>query len=172
MINKCIGEMVLGPQAIQEGVEAVASQLNEQFTDAVLIVVVPGGIFFAADLARLLKFEVSIDYISCPHEPGKRSNESEIVYHRNIDVEGKDVIVVDDAIESGGTMKRLVHYLSTNYRPRSLSTATLLVKPGRVEIPVRQHFGYEMPNDDLLVGYGLPWENRFRNLPYVSKLVG
>jgi hypoxanthine phosphoribosyltransferase len=98
-------------------------------------------------------------------------NQSEIVYHQNIEIEGKDVIVIDDAIESGGTMKRLVEYLSANYQPKSLSIATLFVKPGRVDIPFPQLYAYEMENDDLLVGYGLPWNDKLRNIPYVSKLV-
>jgi len=68
-------------------------------------------------------------------------------------------------------MKRLIKYLSDNYSVKSLSIATLLVKPGRVNIPVHQYFAYEMPNDDLLVGYGLPWQDELRNVPYVSKLV-
>ena len=85
--------------------------------------------------------------------------------------DGKDVIMVDDAIESGGTMKRLVEYIYNNCKVNSLSVATLFVKPGRVHIPVPHYFAYEMANDDLLVGYGLPWQDKLRNMPFVSKLV-
>ncbi|WP_259365704.1 phosphoribosyltransferase [Colwellia sp. MB02u-6] len=112
-----------------------------------------------------------MDYISCPHTPGDSNNSSEIVYHQNIGIEGKDVIVIDDAIESGGTMKRLIKYLADNYEIKSLSIATLFVKPSRVDIPIHQYFAFEMPNDDSLVGYGLPWQDKLRNVPYVSKLV-
>lgn len=171
MKSKHIGELVLSRKQIQEGVRIVADKLNMQFQDAVIITVVPGGILFTADLVRGLTFDISMDYISCPHTPGDRQNNSEIVYHQNIDIKGKDVIVIDDAIESGGTMKRLIECLSSTYQVRSLSIATLLVKPSRVNIPVPQYFAYEMPNDDLLVGYGLPWQDKLRNAPYVSKLV-
>ena len=68
-------------------------------------------------------------------------------------------------------MKRLIQYLSDNHGLKSLSIATLFVKPSRVNIPVPQYFAYEMSNDDLLVGYGLPWQDKLRNIPYVSKLV-
>lgn len=61
--------------------------------------------------------------------------------------------------------------ISDNYHVNSLSIATLFVKPSRVDIAVPQYFAYEMKNDDLLVGYGLPWQNKLRNVPYVSKLV-
>ncbi|EKP0309973.1 hypothetical protein JGK42_003917, partial [Aeromonas veronii] len=93
------------------------------------------------------------------------------VFHENIQLVGKDVIMVDDAIESGGTMKRLVAYIQDNYKVKSLSIATLFVKPSRVDIAVPQYYAYEMTNDDMLVGYGLPWHDKLRNVPYVSKLV-
>lgn len=171
MRNRHVGELVLSEAQIQAGTKAVAELINQQFKEVVVISVVPGGILFTADLVRQLTIDVSMDTISCPHTPGDRNNQSEIVYHQNIEIEGKDVIVINDAIESGGTMKRLVEYLSTNYQPNSLSIATLFVKPGRVDIPFPQLYAYEMKNDDLLVGYGLPWNDKLRNVPYISKLV-
>ena len=165
-----IGDLVLSEQQIQDGVATVANILNSKFSSAVIISVVPGGILFTADLVRKLTFDVSMDYISCPHTPGDSNNSSKIVYHNNIDTTDRDVIVIDDAIESGGTMKRLVEYLSDNYAMKSISIATLFVKPARVSIPYTQYYAYEMLNDDLLVGYGLSWADKLRNIPYVSKL--
>ncbi|MDW6003993.1 phosphoribosyltransferase [Vibrio mangrovi] len=170
MNNKHIGELVLDEIFIQKGVEIVAQQLNDHFTDAVVITVVPGGILFTADVVRKLNFDICMDYISCPHTPGERNNQSTIVFHNNIGIHGKDVILIDDAIESGGTMKRLVEHLTQTYSLKSLSVATLFVKPGRVNIPVKQFYAYEMENDDLLIGYGLPWQNKYRNIPFISKL--
>ena len=161
------GKIILNESAIAEGVNLVADRLNSDFSDAVIITVTPGGIFFTADLTRKLKFDVEMDYISCPHTPGERNNASEIVFHNNIGIEGRNVIVIDDAIESGGTMKRL----NENYNPQSVSVAVLFVKPGRISIPARCYYAYEMENDDLLIGYGMPWENKFRNLPCVSQLI-
>ena len=171
MNSSNIGELILSERQIQDGVEIVADKLNDQFSDAVVISVVPGGILFTADLVRKLKFNLKMDYISCPHTPGDSNNTSTIVFHENISLYGKDVIMIDDAIESGGTMKRLITHILDNYQVNSLSIATLLVKPSRVDIPVSQFYAYEMANDDLLVGYGLPWEDRLRNVPFVSKLV-
>lgn len=173
MNAKHIGELVLSQEQIAAGAENVAAQLNDQFAgdEVVIISVVPGGILFTADLVRKLTFDLCMDYISCPHTPGDRNNTSSIVYHQNIDVTGKHVILIDDAIESGGTMKRVVEYMMTCFSARSVSIATLFVKPGRVDIPVKQYFAYEMENDELLVGYGLPWQDKYRNIPFVSKLV-
>jgi hypoxanthine phosphoribosyltransferase len=166
-----IGTLVLSEQQIQAGVNRVALQLNSTFSQAVVISVVPGGILFTADLVRALRFSVKMDYISCPHTPGDRSNQSPIVFHQNIALKGQNVILIDDAIESGGTMKRLVEHILANYDVATLSIATLFVKPSRVDIPVTQYFAYEMENDDMLVGYGLPWKDSLRNVPYISTLV-
>lgn len=164
-----IGEIVLSTEQIREGISRVAERLNGEFDSAVVITVVPGGILVTADLVRALTFAIEMDTISCPHTPGERNNTSPIVYQQNTPITGRDVIVVDDAIESGGTMKKLIAHLRT-FGPASLSVATLFVKPGRVDIPVPQYYGYEMASDDTLVGFGLPWENRMRNLPYVARL--
>lgn len=169
MRNPIFGEVVLNAQDIALGVEVIAKRLNERFKEAVVVTVVPGGMLFTADLVRRLDFDIAMDYISCPHTPGERHNDSPIVFHDNIGILGRDVILVDDAIESGGTMKRLVEHLQA-FSPKSLSIATLFVKPGRVAIPAEQCYAYEMATDELLVGYGLPWEHKYRNIPHISKL--
>ena len=168
-MNHVIGEIALSTDQVRAGIGRVAAGINRDFSSAVVLTVVPGGILATADLVRQLTFNIEMDYISCPHTPGNRNNTSPIVYHQNIPIAGRDVIIVDDAIESGGTMKRLVDHLEA-YEPASLSVATLFVKPGRVDIPVRQYYGYEMDSDELLVGFGLPWQDRLRNLPYVARL--
>lgn len=172
-MNKHIGKTVFNSDQIKAGVSNVADQLNKKFShdDVVIITVVPGGILFTADLVRQLNFDVSMDYISCPHTPGEKNNVSAIIYHQNINITNRHVVLVDDAIESGGTMKRIVEFLAQNYSVKSISVATLFVKPGRVNIPVDQYFAYEMENDDLLVGYGLPWNDKYRNMPFISKLI-
>lgn len=169
MKNPIFGEVVLNAQDIELGIEVIAKRLNERFKEAVVITVVPGGMLFTADLVRRLDFDLAMDYLSCPHTPGERHNDSSIVFHDNIGIQGRDVILMDDAIESGGTMKRLVEYLQA-FSPNSLCIATLFVKPGRVDIPAEQFYAYEMATDELLIGYGLPWEHKFRNIPYISKL--
>lgn len=170
-VDKGIGPTVLGTDQIGEGIRRVAQRINADFSSAVVITVVPGGILMTADLVRQLTFDIEMDWISCPHTPGERSNACPIVYHQNIPVAGREVIVIDDALESGGTMRRLVAHLET-FGPASVSVATLFVKPGRVAIPVRQYYGFEMDSDEMLVGFGLPWQNRLRNLPFVARLDG
>jgi len=171
--NQYIGKQILSEIQIQSGVSQVAQQLNKKFEDksAIIITVVPGGILFTADLVRKLDFPIAMETISCPHTPGERHNRSDIVFHCNMDIIGQHIIIIDDAIESGGTMKRLAAYINDNFAIKSLTIATLFVKPNRIVIPFEQHFAYEMKNDDLLVGYGLPWNHQLRNIPYISTLI-
>lgn len=173
MENKHIGDLIFSSEQVNSGVRIVANKLNKEFVDeeVVIISVVPGGILFTADLVRGLKFDINMDYISCPHIPGDSNNSSPIIYHQNMTIKDKHVILVDDAIESGGTMKRVADFIGTEFKVKSVSIATLFVKPNRVSIPVTQYFAYEMENDDMLVGYGLPWKGKYRNIPFVSKLI-
>ncbi|KLV05184.1 hypoxanthine phosphoribosyltransferase [Photobacterium aquae] len=167
------GKVVLSQEQIKRGVEIVAEKLNKTFFDdeVVIISVVPGGILFTADLVRELKFDVNMDYIACHHTPGVSENNSPIIYHQDINIKGKHVILVDDAIETGGTMKRVALFVVSEFDAKSVSIATLFVKPSRVEIPVMQYYAYEMENDDMLIGYGLSWNNKYQNIPFVSTLV-
>lgn len=126
---------------------------------------------FSADLVRELNFDLSMDYISCIHTPGDKNNSSPIVYHKNIEIENKHVILIDDAIESGGTMGRLVEYFQGKYRTASLAVATLFVKPNRVSIGIPQYYAYELETDEMLVGYGLPLDGKYRNIPSVFKVL-
>ena len=171
-MNDLIGEVVLNTDQIKSGVHSVSKTLNKEYfnKDVVVISVVPGGIFFTADLVRELNFDLSMDYISCIHTPGDRNNSSPIVYQKNIEIENKHVILVDDAIESGGTMSRLVEFFQSSYNIASIAIATLFVKPNRVNIKVPQYYAYELETDEMLLGYGLPWNGKYRNIPYVSKI--
>ena len=170
MTKNAMGACVLSSDQISEAVKRVAAQLNGQFERAVVIVVVPGGIFFSADLLRQLNFDVMMDTISCPHTPGERNNASPIVFHPNVPLDGEDIILVDDVIESGGTMKRLVAHVRSHYVVKSVSVATLFVKPGRVDVGAQEYYGLAMQSDELLVGYGLPWAHKSRNLPYIARI--
>lgn len=169
-MRKEIGELVLSQAQIAAGITRVAAVLNARLESVVAIVVVPGGLFFAADLLRQLTGQVKVDYISCPHTPGERNNASPIVFADNLEIAGQDVLLVDDAVESGGTMKRLVAHVSA-HQPASITVATLFVKPGRVDVGADVVFAYELESDELLVGYGLPWRDAGRNVPEVHRVI-
>lgn len=159
---------------IAQNVAIVAEKLNRAFAGKTVVVlsVVPGGIFFSADLLRKCRFDLSLDYIACPHCPGARVNHSPVVYPNNIDINGKAVLLVDDAVESGATMQQIIDCLTAHFSPASVSVAVLLVKPGRLAFNLPLYYALETENDDLLVGYGMPWQERYRHLPFISKVQG
>ncbi|MGF1911668.1 hypoxanthine phosphoribosyltransferase [Vibrio kasasachensis] len=168
-----IGEVVLTTEQIEQGVTHVAQTLNHRFNDenVVFISVVPGGILFTADLIRKIDFNVKLDYVSCHHTPGSSTNNSAIIYQQNVNINDAHIILLDDAIETGGTMKRVAAFFAEMSGVKSVSIATLFVKPGRIDIPFTQFFAYEMENDDMIIGYGLSWQEHLHNLPYVAKLI-
>ncbi|MBA5762865.1 hypoxanthine phosphoribosyltransferase [Vibrio sp. 404] len=168
-----IGEIVLSTEQVEQGVTHVAQVLNQRFNGekVVFVSVVPGGILFTADLIRKIDFDVKLDYVSCHHTPGSSTNNSEIIYQQNVSIDGAHVILLDDAIETGGTMKRVAAFFAEQSGVQSVSIACLFVKPGRIDIPFTQFFAYEMENDDMLIGYGLSWQEHLHNLPYVAKLI-
>ncbi|WP_096085976.1 phosphoribosyltransferase [Agaribacterium haliotis] len=167
-----LGKLIISQEQIRRGVESVARELEQDFAglQPVFISVVPGGIFFTADLLRQLNFALAMDTISCPHVPGSQNNTSTIVYQQNINIKQRHVILLDDAIESGGTMSRLCSHISETFQPASLSIATLFVKQRRKAIAFKQYFAYEIDNNEILVGYGLPWQDHWRNLPTIAEL--
>ncbi|HAS61617.1 MAG TPA: hypoxanthine phosphoribosyltransferase [Vibrio sp.] len=168
-----IGDIVLTTEQVKQGVTHVAQHLNQRFDGekVVFISVVPGGILFTADLIRQIDFDVKLDYVSCHHTPGSSTNNSAIIYQQNVSIDGAHVILLDDAIETGGTMKRVAAFFAEQSGVKSVSIACLFVKPGRIDIPFTQYFAYEMKNDDMLIGYGLSWQEHWHNLPYVAKLI-
>lgn len=169
------GTTALTSEQISAGLDDVASRVNTDGSDRgeplVVITAVPGGLLVAADLVRRLTGDIGMDWISCPHTPGQRSNASPIEYHQQVPIAGRDVLVIDDAVESGGTMKRLVAHLR-GFGPASIRVATLFVRPGRVDVGAPVLTGFELDSDELVVGFGLPWEGKYRNLPYVARLEG
>lgn len=167
-----IGECVLNEAQIARNVALVAEQLNCAFAGKTVVVlsVVPGGIFFSADLLRQCRFDLSLDYIACAHRPGARVNHSPVIYSNNIDINGKTVLLVDDAVESGATMQQIIGYLSRHFSPVSVSVAVLLVKPGRLSLNLPLYYAVETENNDLLAGYGMPWQERYRHLPFIAKV--
>lgn len=164
--------LVLSQIQIQRGFEKIARLLNQRFygLSAVVIVVVPGGMFFAADLMRKLTFDVAVDTVSCPHTPGDVSNTSAVNYLNEIDIEHRHVIVVDDALESGSTMKRIVKHIHDHHDVQSLSVCTLFARKGHKSVGADTEYAYEMENESLLIGYGLSLNTLYRNLPNVSAI--
>lgn len=137
----------------------------------ILVGVLKGALFFLADLSREISVPIEIECMSVASY-GKSTRSSGVVRilkDLDRDISGADVLLVEDIVDTGLTLEYLLRTLETR-RPRSLKVCSLLDKPARrvVDVPI-DYVGFSIP-DEFVVGYGLDYDQRFRNLPYISLL--
>ena len=134
-----------------------------------LICILKGSVFFSCDLAKRMTVPVTMDFMSVSSYGDEKVSSGRVRIVKDLDetIQDKDVIIIEDIIDSGRTLAYLRELLSTR-SPRSLNICTLLDKPDcRVTDVVVKYVGFEIP-DEFVVGYGLDYQQEFRNLPYVG----
>ncbi len=166
-------ETLISKERLKKKVKKLASQISEDYKDKnpILVGILKGSFVFLADLIRELKISHQIDFISVASY-GSRKKASGVVRllkDLSTNIEGKDVIIVEDIVDSGLTLNYIRNNLSTR-NPKSLEVVTLLDKKERrrVNIPLK-YVGFSIPSC-FVVGYGLDYDEQYRNLPYVAKL--
>lgn len=169
-----IKKVLFSKEQIQERIDKVAEEINEYYKGEPIIVIplLRGGFMFASDLVRRLDMLVEMDFITtASYGSGKvSSGDVKIFSDLRSNIEGKNVLIVDDIIDSGHTLKFIKDYIAIK-KPKSLKISTMLDKPSRRTQDVNSDFvGFEV--DDLfIVGYGLDYENNYRNIPYIFAFV-
>ena len=159
---------------LQRRIQELAKQIRKDFPaeQLHLVSVLKGGVFFLTDLARNIPGEVSFDFIAVSsYGEGTRSS-GQVRLTRDLDssIEGKTVIVVEDILDTGMTLQYLLR-LFQQRKPKHLRVAVLLDKPERRIAAVHADYvGFSIPNE-FVVGYGLDYAERYRNLPYVGVLL-
>lgn len=154
-------------------VAELGAQITADFSgeSVVLIGVLKGATIFLADLAREIKLDVSFDFIAVSSYGGSQQHSGEVKLVKDVDhsMEGKNVILVEDILDTGLTLTYIRKLLQA-HQPRSVKIATLLDKASRRIQPIRADYvGFEIP-DEFVVGYGLDFAERYRNLPDVCVL--
>ena len=153
-------------------VAALAAGINAHFAGTEKLVVVGllrGSYVFIADLARKLDLPVEVDFIEASSYGNtmESSREVRILKDLRSPIEGLDVLVVEDIVDTGHTLKHVLKLLAT-HRPNRLEVCALLSKPSRREVEIRSKWiGFEIP-DEFVVGYGIDYAQRNRNLPYIG----
>lgn len=173
-LNEELGPVLLDAETIQKRVQELGRQITADFEGRTphLIAILKGATIFHADLVRAIGMGVSFDFMAVgSYGSGvKTSGEVRILKDLDESPEGKDVLLVEDILDTGLTL----HYLLENLQsrnPRSIRIVTLLSKPARRQINVHADFvGFEIP-DKFVVGYGLDFDQRYRNLPYICELI-
>jgi hypoxanthine phosphoribosyltransferase len=159
---------------IQKRIQEMAKEIRRDFPDEQLhlVSVLKGGVFFLTDLARSIPGAVSFDFIAVSSYGQNTHSSGQVRLTRDLDssIEGRTVIVVEDILDTGMTLQYLLR-LFQQRNPRHLRVAVLLDKPGRRIAPVQADYvGFSIPNE-FVVGYGLDYSERYRNLPYVGVLM-
>jgi hypoxanthine phosphoribosyltransferase len=166
-----IGEVLVDEETLRSRVAELGAEVSADYhgRDLLLIGVLKGAVFFMADLMRHLTIPCEVDFmaISSYGDSTDSSGIVRILKDLDINIEGRDVLVVEDIIDSGLTLSYLMRNLESR-EPATLEVCALLTKPSRrqIDVPVR-YVGFEIP-DRFVVGYGLDFAERYRNLPYVA----
>jgi hypoxanthine phosphoribosyltransferase len=167
-IRTLIDEATIAAKVRELGRQITAQHAGHEL---VLVPVLKGSFVFAADLARAIDLPLSIDFFGCRSygDGTESSGVVQITYDLTKPIENKHVIVVEDIVDTGLTMTYLLENLSTR-KPASLELCSLLHKPARTRVPVKiDHLGFTI-EDVFVIGYGLDYGEKYRNLPYLGVL--
>lgn len=163
---------LISAKAIAARVEGLAREIGTFFagTDKLVVIgLLRGSFIFIADLVRELDLPVEVDFLEASSYGDRTESSREVRILKDLrgKIEGRDVLVVEDIIDTGNTLSRVVEILATR-RPARLEVCALLDKPSRREVEVRARWiGFEIP-DRFVVGYGIDYAQRNRNLPYIG----
>jgi hypoxanthine phosphoribosyltransferase len=171
--DSAIGEVLVPAGELQTRVEDLAGEISRDYEgrDLVMIGVLKGAVLFLGDLMRRMTVPCEIDFMAVSSYGSETDSSGVVRILKDLDssIEGRDVLIVEDIIDSGLTLHYLLRNLNAR-NPASLEVCALLTKPDRrrVELPIR-YVGFEIPNR-FVVGYGLDFAQRYRNLDYVAVL--
>jgi len=172
-LERGVAEVLIEEEALQARIAELGDEISSDYTgrDLLLIGVLKGAVFFMSDLMRRLTVPCEIDFmaISSYGAATDSSGVVRILKDLDINIEGRHVLVVEDIIDSGLTLSYLMRNLEAR-EPATLEVCALLTKPERreIDVPVR-YVGFEIANR-FVIGYGLDFAERYRNLPYVGVL--
>ena len=173
MSDPAVGEILVSSEDLQRRVAELGAEINRDYEgrDLVMVCVLKGAALFLADLMRVLEIPCEIDFMAVSSYGSSTDSSGVVRILKDLDapIEGRDVLIIEDIIDSGLTL----HYLRKNLsarEPRSLEVCALLTKPERRrgETPIK-YTGFEIENK-FVIGYGLDHAQRYRNLPYVAVL--
>jgi len=172
-LEQDVSEILIDADALQRRIGELGEEVSRDYEgrDLLLVGVLKGAVFFMADLMRTLTVTCEIDFMAISSYGGATDSSGVVRILKDLDVNisGRDVLVVEDIIDSGLTLSYLMRNLRAR-KPGSLEICALLTKPERreIDVPVR-YTGFEIPNK-FVIGYGLDFAERYRNLPYVAVL--
>ena len=163
--------VLLSEEEVDKRIKEIADQINKDYEgkEVHLICILKGGVFFTCELAKRLTVPVTLDFMSVSSYGSSTKSSGVVKIVKDLDepLKDKNVIVVEDIVDSGRTLSYLLEMLRDRH-PASLRLCTLLDKPERRVVDVNVDYtGFNIP-DEFVVGYGLDYDQRYRNLPYIG----
>lgn len=173
MIHPDIESVIISEEQIKERVAELGREISRDYEgkSVLLVAVLRGAVLFIADLARAVSVPVELDFMAVSSYGSSTKSSGVVRILKDLDeqIEGRHVLVVEDILDTGLTLKYLLKNLASR-KPASLEIVTLLSKEGKQRVPIScKYIGFTVP-DAFVVGYGLDFAERYRNLPYIGVL--
>lgn len=168
-------EVMISEQEVQQRVKVLGTEITEFYNgsdDLVLVGLLRGSFVFMADLARAIELTHQVDFMTASSYGNSMESSRDVRILKDLDddIKGKDVLLVEDIIDTGNTLNKVKEILSLR-QPKSIQICTLLDKPSRREINVDVKWvGFEIP-DEFVVGVGIDYAQKYRHLPYIGKVI-
>jgi hypoxanthine phosphoribosyltransferase len=168
-----IGDVLVSAEALQTRVRELGAEISRDYSDRrlLLVGVLKGAVFFLSDLMRYIEVPVEVDFMAVASYGSATDSSGVVRILKDLDaaIEDRDVLIVEDIVDSGLTLQYLLRNLGSR-NPRTLEVCALLTKPTRRKVALQARYvGFEIP-DRFVVGYGLDFAERHRNLPFVAAL--
>lgn len=168
-------DVMISEQEVSKRVAELGKQITEFYHDRdnlVMVGLLRGSFVFMADLARAIDINHTVDFMTASSYGNNMESSRDVHILKDLDddIQGKDVLLVEDIIDTGNTLSKVMQILNLR-EPNSIEICTLLDKPSRREVPVNVKWvGFEIP-DEFVVGVGIDYAQKYRNLPYIGKVI-
>jgi hypoxanthine phosphoribosyltransferase len=168
-------EVMISEQEVSQRVKELGQQITEHYKESdglVMVGLLRGSFVFMADLARAIETPMTVDFMTASSYGNSMESTRDVRILKDLDddIKGKDILLVEDIIDTGNTLSKVCEILSIR-EPNSITICTLLDKPSRREVDVKVDWiGFSIP-DEFVVGVGIDYAQKYRNLPYIGKVV-
>ena len=168
-----ISEVFFSKEQLAEITARIGAQISEDYKDKklMLVCVLKGSVMFMSDLMKNITIPCSIDFLAAESYGSRTKSSGEVKITKDLseDIRGYDLVIVEDILDSGKTLKKLTEFLKMK-EPSSITICTLLDKPARREVDIAAKYIGAQVKDEFVVGYGLDYNQRYRNLPFIGIL--